>query len=559
MARVTARGIVAAAALAAAMSGTLNAAGAAASVELVRVHAPGRAGVAQLERLGLDVGEDARSGSVSVLLRGLPELRLLRATGFPFRVLVHDLAAADRAAMRADAAAAQAEGPSALPSGRRTYRVYGDYIAELRALARDHPAIARGLTLSHRTVQGRPIEGVELAAGVARRDDGRPSFLLVALHHAREWPAAESAIEFARMLAEGYGRDRRMTRLLQRVRVVVVPVLNADGFIESREAPASELTALEIPLAVAPPGGVLAYRRKNCAGALPAGAPCLLEHGVDLNRNYAAGWGGQGASTLLTDQTFRGPGPFSEPEAAAVRDLVLGRNFTALLTIHNVAALVLRPPSVRGAAEPDEARLKQLGDAMGDATGYTSELGYELYDSSGVTEDWAYAAAGIFGYTIELGPPDGGFHGPYQQNVIDQWTGTGSHAGRGVREAYLLAAEEAAATRDHAILRGTAPAGRVLRLTKTFATSTASQVCELECLIVRPAFTVPERIDLTTVVPRTSRFTWHLNPSTRPAQKAAGQAESYTLTCETAAGRILETRSVTVDRGKALRVRLECR
>ena len=71
------------------------------------------------------------------------------------------------------------------------------------------------------------------------------------------------------------------------------------------------------------------------------------------------------------------------------------RQVTNIITIHNVAALVLRPPgrSTDGLA-PDEQRMKELGDAMADATGYRSQYGWQLYDTSGTTEDWNYAAAG---------------------------------------------------------------------------------------------------------------------------------------------------------------------
>ena len=36
---------------------------------------------------------------------------------------------------------------------------------------------------------------------------------------------------------------------------------------------------------------------------------------------------------------------------------------------------------------PDEPRLKKLGDAMAAATGYTSQYGWELYDTSGMPAD----------------------------------------------------------------------------------------------------------------------------------------------------------------------------
>ena len=116
-------------------------------------------------------------------------------------------------------------------------------------------------------------------------------------------------------------------------------------------------------------------------------------------------------------------------------------------------------------------RLKALGDAMGKATGYSSEYGYQLYEVTGATEDWNYVAQGALGYTIELG--GSGFLGAYQTNVIDQYDGKGAIAGMGVREALLLAGEQAANPADHAILSGTATPGATLRLRKTFKTTTS--------------------------------------------------------------------------------------
>ena len=72
---------------------------------------------------------------------------------------------------------------------------------------------------------------------------------------------------------------------------------------------------------------------------------------------------------------------------------------------------------------------------------------------TGVTEDWNYVSQGSFGYTIELGGGSGTptFQGPYQTHVVDQYLGSASAGteGKGVREALLLAGEEAADPTDH--------------------------------------------------------------------------------------------------------------
>ena len=74
---------------------------------------------------------------------------------------------------------------------------------------------------------------MEIASNVNRDDDGRPAYVVMGVHHAREWPSAEVSMEFALDLADGYGTDPRITALLDRVRVLVFPVINPDGFVET--------------------------------------------------------------------------------------------------------------------------------------------------------------------------------------------------------------------------------------------------------------------------------------------------------------------------------------
>ena len=225
--------------------------------------------------------------------------------------LTSDLATAAQSYARAARTAAA----SPLPSGRTTYRHYPDIQADLKQIVASHPSIARSLVLPKKSFQGRDIEGIELSDHVSATDDGKPTFFLMGAHHAREWPSAEIPVEFGIYLSSQFGKDARATALLKKVRVVIVPVINPDGYIASREAidpadstgdPAMAPSLLE---SVAPPGGALAYRRKNCEGASPSPAtPCALQYGVDPNRNYGENWGGSGAGTDPNDQDYRGSG-----------------------------------------------------------------------------------------------------------------------------------------------------------------------------------------------------------------------------------------------------------
>lgn len=528
-----------------------------------------------LERLGLDVTHEVTPRSVKVITYGARDRALLRTKGFAFNVVVPDMARQLARFRREDARYAARAAASPLPSGRDEYRIYDDYVREMDVLAAENPSLVRRIELPQKTVEGRAITGLEISSQVNRTDDGRPAYVVMGVHHAREWPSAEVSMEFAHDLVERYAtsENSRWTALLDNARVFVIPVINVDGFRVSR----GKLTSGDPAFDRVYPSNNGANKRKNCAAntAAEVGKPCTQRSGVDLNRNYGAMWGGNGASSLFPLDDYRGPAPFSEPEAQAVHEFSQRLQITNFQTIHNVAALVLRPPGFRAQGlAPDEERLKALGDAMGTATGYASEYGYELYEVTGATEDWNYVAQGAFGYTIELGGT--GFQGPFKTNVVNQYIGSGKG---GVREALLLAGEQAYDERDHAVLEGSAPAGRILRLRKDFKTST-SPVCPVDvgivdsitgrftgqgavpyvssCPIGLEPILIDDYLDTTMTVPEDGRFEWHVNPSTRPFEAKAGRTEAWTLTCEATPGQVLERRSITVARGERVALDLAC-
>src|SRR3954452_15754062 len=530
-----------------------------------------------LRGLGLNLDEAGDGHSATAVLSGPADATKLTTGGFTYKTLIPDLAAAERG-YRAREVTAAAAGPSALPSGRNTYRDYPGIQADLKKIVADHPNLARPITLPKKTFQGRDIQGIEVTNNVKAADDGKPAFFLMGEHHAREWPSAEIPVEFGLYITGNYGKDARVTALLKKVRIFIVPVINIDGYIASRGAvdPADNSgdPGMLVPLgeSVAPPGGSLAYSPKNCDGASPdPSTPCELQYGVDPNRNYGQNWGGPGAGTDPNDQDYRGSDMWSEPETQAVHEFSQSHDITTLITMHNFASLVLRPPGVHDAGQaPDEDALKKLGDTMAQDTGYTSEYGYQLYDTSGTTEDWNYGAAGTFGYTIEMGPSSdkgGNFHISYDRAVVHQWTGEESEKGKGkgLRDALLAAGEAAADRSDFSTLQGTAPPGSELRIHKDFTTF-SSEICTVEdtdvpCTAqgVLPRMSQPDPQNYTTVVPNSGKFSWIVTPSTRPFELKAGKTEQWTLTCEVRGSKqVLETRKITVDRGQTLALDLPC-
>ena len=520
------------------------------SMESVAISGPGD--LARLEQLGLDVTHDVSPTAATVATYSDAERALLAAGGFEATTLIFDLEAADaadRSTERAEVRAAK-RGGMALPSGRTSYRQYADYTTEMKNLAEAHPQVAREVTIGT-TLEGRPIQGLEIASKVNATGDGRPAYVNMGLHHAREWPSGEFPMEFAIDLVEGHAAGNgRITKLLDRARVFVFPVINVDGFIASRGHGTD-------PLDDDPNGHIAeaindqnAYKRKNCRPQNVADGliPCEMRigSGVDLNRNYGAYWGGPGSSSTMTAQNYRGTGPFSEPEAQAVHAFSAGLHPTVFITNHTFTddGKWLRQPGFRAVVTvtPDEAAMKDLGDAMGDATGWTSELSYAtLGEITGATEDWNYFSQGAYGYTPEARGVN--FHPNYADSVVKEYLGDAQHAGEGVREAFLIAGERAGDPAEHSIVEGDAPAAATLRLRKQFQTPTCVGGC------TSPSQFVADVLDTSLEVPGDGSYRWHANPSGRPLH----QAERWTMSCKLPGESAVST-EIAIDRGEVLRV-----
>src|SRR4051794_13825915 len=160
------------------------------NLALVDVATPTQAAKARLQALDLDLTESGGPGRVEVLTHSPRDLQTIAATGLRYTVAVPDLAALDRKNRDADAQAAEGP-PSDLPSGHNGYRRLFDYQLEMKQLAAAYPQLVRPLVLPERTVEGRDVEGIEITADAQRVDDGKPVFLNLGLHHAREWPSGE--------------------------------------------------------------------------------------------------------------------------------------------------------------------------------------------------------------------------------------------------------------------------------------------------------------------------------------------------------------------------------
>ncbi|MPY78567.1 MAG: hypothetical protein GEV04_08740 [Actinophytocola sp.] len=165
--------------------------------------------------------------------------------------------------------------------GRTSYRTLADYNADMATLAKQRPNIVKQFELPHTTLEGKTVRGIEIGRDVHTAEDGRPVFAIMGLHHAREWPSGELTMEFAYDLVTNYGTSERITNLLDKVRVLVIPVTNPDGFQKSIN------DGLLLDLREVDDGGTVSilgtpgntYKRKNCRmidGHRPLAGECAL-------------------------------------------------------------------------------------------------------------------------------------------------------------------------------------------------------------------------------------------------------------------------------------------
>ncbi|MDQ7007815.1 MAG: M14 family zinc carboxypeptidase [Acidobacteriota bacterium] len=255
---------------------------------LVEADAAGRD---RLSAMGYDIaGHDLERDRVEVITdeRGL---RRLVERGFHLVLIEHR--PAPRPLEQGSGGRADLDGP--LPDDR--YHDPAEVQAFLETVAADHPAITRLVSLGQ-SVEGRTLWGLMISDN-ADRDEDELAILFNAAHHAREVMTPEVVMDTIDQLTDNYGTDPRITSMVDTYQIWCVPMVNPDGVARVHEVDDNWRKNL---------------RDNDGNGAIDS------QDGVDLNRNYQWGWGGQcrGSSSLFASATYRGPRELSEPESQAL-------------------------------------------------------------------------------------------------------------------------------------------------------------------------------------------------------------------------------------------------
>lgn len=285
-------------------------------------------------------------------------------------------------------------GATGFPAGDERFHDYKETEAALKSLQTTNADIARVSSIG-KSLEGRDIWALNLNSSpqaLTSGKSGKPGFILMGAHHAREHVSSEIALMFAQHLLDNRF-DPVIEKLLETRDVWIIPIVNPDG--------------KEWDIATGRYRTWRKNRRENGGGT----------YGVDLNRNYSYMWGTGGSSKNGASDTYMGLSPFSEPETAVIRDFVRSKtNAKTLLSLHTFSELILYPWGHKnGPVEKTQDRqvFEKMAKTMAAWNNYTPGPSSGLYIASGDTVDWAYGELGMFAFTFELSPKDqwsGGFY-----------------------------------------------------------------------------------------------------------------------------------------------------
>ena len=315
------------------------------------------------------------------------------------------------------------------------YRTVEQLDTVISTLGSTASSLCEVLRMPERSVQGREVLGLKLAAG---GDGIRPGVLLIGGTHARELMNPDLLVELAVDLVSSHrsGTDivlgnrtwaaATVRTILDTVDLYLLPCINPDG--RNYVMTVDDMWRKN--------------RRDN------PGTSC---DGVDLNRNVGIVWGvteGQTSCSPCTD-IYCGTAAFSEPENRNVKHVLDTYRIDCFADVHSYSELVIYPwghaltqtsdpaenfttlptgtcqpiqsPGYREYLAPEElARFQQVSAtvvreiAAVRGSQYTPEPGLTLYPTTGTHSDYAYsrhladsALHKTDGYTIETGPFQG--------------------------------------------------------------------------------------------------------------------------------------------------------
>ncbi|MEU6993647.1 M14 family zinc carboxypeptidase [Streptomyces sp. NPDC046465] len=276
-------------------------------------------------------------------------------------------------------------------AGDGVYRPYsgqGGLKEEIVKTGQANPGLTKVVSIG-KTLKGQDILALKLSKGAKKTKDGaKPSTLYMSNQHAREWITPEMTRRLMHYYLDNYGKDQRVTKLVDSTELWFVLSANPDGYDFTHAAAANRQWRKNL-------------RDVDGDGKITPG------DGVDLNRNFSYKWGydNEGSSPDSSSETYRGTGPISEPETKAIDGFQKRIGFTYGVNYHSAAELLLYGVGWQVATPtPDDVLYRALNGTPEKPAvpGYHPQIASELYTTNGEADGHAGNVNGISMFTPEM-------------------------------------------------------------------------------------------------------------------------------------------------------------
>ncbi|MEU1148579.1 M14 family zinc carboxypeptidase [Streptomyces sp. NPDC005863] len=270
----------------------------------------------------------------------------------------------------------------------RPYSGKGGLREEIVKTGQAHPGLTKVVSIG-KTLKGQDILALKLSKNAGKTKDGaKPATLYMSNQHAREWITPEMTRRLMHHYLDNYGKDKRVTRLVDSTELWFVLSANPDGYDYTHAAAANRQWRKNL-------------RDVDGDGKIAAG------DGVDLNRNFAYKWGydNEGSSPDSSNETYRGARPMSEPETVAIDRFEKRIGFTYGINYHSAAELLLYGVGWQVATPtPDDVLYKALAGTPEKSAipGYHPQVSSELYTTNGEADGHAGNVNGMAMFTPEM-------------------------------------------------------------------------------------------------------------------------------------------------------------
>lgn len=340
------------------------------SKTIVRVYFKSSEQIHKLISYDLDMADVMTKRYADIIVTRSQE-QMLKENGFQIQPLIDDIASAFKRA-------------GLLSEDMGDYHTYQEMVDEMTQTAEAFPQICR-LSSIGKSIEGRDIWAIKVSDDPESDDYSEPDLLYMGNIHAREIITPEIILYFLEHLVYNYGIDSEITDFINNLELWLIPTQNPDGRVYVEQ--------------------IDQWWRKNRRDNGNS------TFGVDLNRNYGYMWGydNSGSSPVTSSETYRGKGPFSEPETQAVRELCRQHDFVISLSYHSYGNWWLFPWGYTPANTEDHEIFLELALNCVAYNGYiagNAAMGV-IYETNGDTDDYFYGEqeekGRIFGFSPEVG------------------------------------------------------------------------------------------------------------------------------------------------------------